>query len=160
MPQLDFSLFPAQIFWLFIAFSLIYFFVYFVFTPRISDIIARREKQIHDSTSEAEEAKHKAEELRRYYDAEIEKASSQANQLIENTYAELKKSKEEKKSQQEEKIKRLSLEAEKELESIKEKYRSEIDKYAYQNASVILQKLIGKTIESEEIARAIENKQS
>jgi F-type H+-transporting ATPase subunit b len=160
MPQLDFSLFPAQIFWLFIAFSFIYFFVYFVFSPRISDVIARREKQIHDSTTEAEEAKHKAEELRQQYDAEIEKASNQANELIENTYAELKKSKEEKKNQQKDKIKRLSLEAEKELESIKDNYRSEIDKYAYQNATVILQKLIGKTISSEEIAGALENKKS
>ncbi len=160
MPQLDYSVFPSQIFWLIIVFSLIYLFVHFVFMPRISGVINKREAQIDNSINEAEEAKHKAEELRQEYNEEMEKASREANQIIENTYAELKQAREDKKELGRKKIRELESETEKELEKLKENYKKDIDKYAYQNASLILRKLINSKIGASELEKEINNKGS
>jgi F-type H+-transporting ATPase subunit b len=54
MPQLDSSHFITQVFWLFIVFSVIYFFVSKFFAPRINGIIEVRHQKINQDLNKAE----------------------------------------------------------------------------------------------------------
>lgn len=48
MPQLNSEFFFSQIFWLFIAFALVYFFVSQYFFPRIGSVVELRNQKIED----------------------------------------------------------------------------------------------------------------
>lgn len=54
MPQLDPSSFASQIFWLIIAFTMLYFFMSKFFVPRISQIVDGRENSVKANLETAE----------------------------------------------------------------------------------------------------------
>lgn len=54
MPQLDPSSFASQIFWLIIAFTMLYFFMSKFFVPRISKIVDGRENSVKSNLETAE----------------------------------------------------------------------------------------------------------
>ena len=63
MPQLDFSLFPSQIFWLAVALVITFLIVSRVALPRIGGILAERQGTIGGDLAAAEELKGKAKDL-------------------------------------------------------------------------------------------------
>lgn len=73
MPQLDFTSFVSQIFWLFIVFLSIYFLIAKIFTPNIRNIILYRQSVLKSSRDEASRIKELSEQLR----AESELISNQ-----------------------------------------------------------------------------------
>ena len=54
MPQLEFETFYGQILWLAISFLMTYLFVHFVFAPKLSRNIARRDSEIKKNLETAE----------------------------------------------------------------------------------------------------------
>src|SRR3989338_9613617 len=59
MPQLDFSTFPNQIFWLVVTLLVIYFVLSRIALPRIGGVLAQRDGAITSDLSAAEELKKK-----------------------------------------------------------------------------------------------------
>ena len=68
MPQLDFSHFPNQIFWLVVALVVIYLILSKVALPRIGSILAERQGTITNDIAAAEDLKQKAVEAEAAYD--------------------------------------------------------------------------------------------
>ena len=68
MPQLDFTTFLPQLFWLFISLSVLYLMLSKIALPRISDVIEERKDTITDDLDEAKslsiEAQNVVEDLR------------------------------------------------------------------------------------------------
>ncbi len=62
MPQLDFSTFSNQIFWLVVTLFVIYFVLSRIALPRIGEALADRAGTITNDLAEAEELKKKLEE--------------------------------------------------------------------------------------------------
>ena len=88
MPQLDFSTFPNQIFWLLITLVVIYFVLSRIALPRIASVLAERSGTITNDIAAAEELKRKAEEAEAAYDAALAEARSEANRIVEEARAE------------------------------------------------------------------------
>lgn len=63
MPQLDFTSFVSQVFWLFIIFLSIYFLIAKIFTPNIRNIILYRQFVLKSNTDEASRIKELSEKL-------------------------------------------------------------------------------------------------
>ena len=63
MPQLDFSTFPNQIFWLVVTLIVIYFLMSRIALPRIASVLAERHGAIQNDLDKAEEMKVKAQLL-------------------------------------------------------------------------------------------------
>ena len=82
MPQLDFSTFPNQIFWLVVALIVIYLILSRVALPRISGILADRQGTITNDIAAAEELKAKAEEAEKAYEQALVDARAEANKII------------------------------------------------------------------------------
>ena len=82
MPQLDFSTFPNQIFWLLVTLVVIFFVLRTVALPRIGGILATRKGQISGDLAAAEELKHKALEAEKAYNAALVSARAEAGKIV------------------------------------------------------------------------------
>lgn len=82
MPQLDFSTFPNQIFWLLVTLAAIYWVLSRVALPRIDSTLANRKGTITADLSAAEELKQKAVEAEEAYDEALATARSEAAKII------------------------------------------------------------------------------
>lgn len=89
MPQLDFSTFSNQIFWLVVTLVVIYFVLSRIALPRIGSVLAERAGTITSDIAAAEELKQKAVEAEAAYEKALAEARSEANRIVEAAKAEI-----------------------------------------------------------------------
>lgn len=89
MPQLDFSTFPNQIFWLVVTLVVIYFVLSKVALPRIASVLAERQGTITNDIAAAEELKQKAAEAEAAYDKALADARAEAGKIAAEAKAEM-----------------------------------------------------------------------
>ena len=89
MPQLDFSTFPNQIFWLAVALVLIYLILRSTALPRIAGILADRQKRITDDIAAAERLKAEAVVAEKAYNLALIDARALANEIVAKARAEI-----------------------------------------------------------------------
>ena len=91
MPQLDFSTFPNQIFWLVVTLIVIYFLMSRIALPRIASVLAERHGAIQSDLDKAEEMKAKAVEAEAAYHQALVDARAEAQAIIGDARAEIRK---------------------------------------------------------------------
>ena len=64
MAQFDSSTFLSQLFWLFVSFSLLFSFIYFIAVPKINAMLNNRSKIINDNLQAAEKLSQEANEIK------------------------------------------------------------------------------------------------
>ncbi|WP_050525069.1 F0F1 ATP synthase subunit B' [Pseudorhodobacter wandonensis] len=89
MPQLDFSTWPNQIFWLLVTLVAIYFILTRVALPRISAVLAERRGTITNDLAAAEELKQKATEAEAAYNEALATARVEAGKIVAAARAEI-----------------------------------------------------------------------
>ena len=82
MPQLDFSTFPNQIFWLVVTLVVMYLILSRVALPRIAAVLAERQGTITNDLAAAEELKLKAIEAEKAYEEALADARTEANRIV------------------------------------------------------------------------------
>ena len=127
MPQLDSSTFISQIFWLIVCFSVLWTIIGCFVTPKISDIVQRRQHKIDDYLSAAEKFKQSAEELVARYDAAIAKAEQTAENTWKNAKDELKLATEKLQEDMSIKLKEKTQATEDELQKIETEVKNQVD---------------------------------
>ena len=98
MPQLDFSTFLPQIFWLFLSLSILYLILSRYALPRISDVIEERKDIIAHDIDKAKEYSLDTNKAIEELNLKIAEARSQSQQMINNSLLEIKNSNELKKN--------------------------------------------------------------
>ncbi len=98
MPQLDFSTFFPQIFWLFLSLSILYFILSRYALPRISDVIEERKDIIAHDIDKAKEYSVDTDKAIEDLNLKITEARSESQQMINNSLLEIKNSNELKKN--------------------------------------------------------------
>lgn len=71
MPQLEFSTYPSQIFWLLICIFFLISFMKHVFVPRMNFIFETRDKRIYGDLERTKELKEMGQSLRKEYNNKI-----------------------------------------------------------------------------------------
>ena len=89
MPQLDFSTFATQAFWMVFSFCLLWIFISIFITPKIADVLEQRKRKIDDYISKAENLNNKAQASLEKYQAALEDAKNKAAADIANNQKEL-----------------------------------------------------------------------
>ena len=82
MPQLDFSTFPNQIFWLVVFCIVLFAIVKFFIIPRMEDIFANRRKIIDGNITKAEEIRLRVGEIEKQIEEELKKTKSQCDEIM------------------------------------------------------------------------------
>ena len=82
LPQLDFSTFPNQIFWLIVTIIAIYMILSRVALPRIGSVLAERSGTITNDIAAAEELKQEAVEAEAAYQKALADARIEASKIV------------------------------------------------------------------------------
>ncbi len=91
MPQLDFSTFPNQIFWLVVALIVIYLVLSRIALPRIGGVLADRQRTITGDIAAAEDLKAKAIAAEKAYNQALADARVEAARIVAETRSEIQK---------------------------------------------------------------------
>ena len=89
MPQLDFSTFPNQIFWLVLTLIAIYLILSRVALPRIGAVLAERQGTITNDIAKAEELKAQAVEAEEAYNRALAEARAESQRIAAEARAEI-----------------------------------------------------------------------
>lgn len=89
MPQLDFSTWGNQIFWLVLTLLAIYFVLSRIALPRIASILAERQGTITNNIAAAEDLKAKAKEAEEAYEKALVDARAEAHRIVEAAKADI-----------------------------------------------------------------------
>ena len=91
MPQLDFSTWPNQIFWLLVTLAVIYFLLTRIALPRIGSVLADRKGAITSDLAAAEELKQKALKAEKAYNEALAQARADAAKIVAEARAGIQK---------------------------------------------------------------------
>jgi len=91
MPQLDFSTFPNQIFWLLVTLVVIYLVLSQVALPRIGSILAERKGRIDGDLTAAEQFKQQSVAAEKAYDEALVRARTEAARIVAAAKSDIQK---------------------------------------------------------------------
>ena len=94
MPQLDFSTFLPQIFWLFISLSFLYIVLSRYALPRVSDVIEERKDIIAQDIDSAKEYSLESEKATEELNLKLTEAKASSQNLINKSLQDIKEKKE------------------------------------------------------------------
>ena len=142
MPQLDFSTFPNQIFWL-VVFCIVLFAIVKIFIiPRMEDIFANRRKIIDGNIAKAEEIRQRVSEIEKQISEEIQKAKVQCDEIMSASGNNIKDQMASALEDSKVATSQLIKEAEGRLKELRDGSETAIEKISEELASEIMRKII------------------
>lgn len=87
LPQLDPSTYPSQIFWLIIAFALLYYFFSSKTLPEVSSVLENRKDRIANDLSTADQLKQEIDSAQSTYENSLRGARDEATKVLAATNA-------------------------------------------------------------------------
>jgi F-type H+-transporting ATPase subunit b len=144
MPQLDFSTWGNQIFWLVLALIAIYLILSRVALPRIAAILAERQGTITNDIAAAEDFKAKAADAEAAYDKALVDARAEAQRIIAEAKAEMQADLDKAIAEADKKIAAKSAESEKAISEIRAGALENVKAVAKDTAKEIVTAMGGK----------------
>ncbi len=138
MPQLDFSTFPNQIFWLLVAMVALYMILSRVALPQIAAVLADRRGTITADIAAAEEAKQKAVEAEDAYHKALAEARAEAGRIVDQARAEMQAELDKQMAKAEAEIAAQSAESEARIREIRASTMDMVSEIARDTASEVL----------------------
>ena len=144
MPQLDFSNWGNQIFWLMVTLVVIYFVLSRIALPRIAAVLAERQGTITNDIAAAEDLKAKAVEAEEAYNKALADARAEAQNIIAEAKAEIQAELDEATAKADAEIAAKTAESEKKIAEIREGAMASVEDVAKDTAAEIVAALGGK----------------
>ena len=144
MPQLDFSTFPNQIFWLLVTLIVIYFVLSRVALPRIGSVLAERKGAITNDLAAAEELKQKAVGAEKAYNDALVSARIEAGKIVAAAKADIQKDLDKALAKADAEIAAKSAESEKRISEIRAGAMDAVSEVARDTAKELVAALGGK----------------
>lgn len=157
MPQLDFSTFSNQIFWLAVTLVAIYLILSRVALPRIAAVLAERQGTITNDIAAAEDLKAKAVEAENIYNKALADARAEAQRIAAEARAEIQVGLDEAIAKADVEISAKAAESEKAIAEIKAGAVDSIKIVATDTAAEVVAAMGGKT-DAKAIAAAVSDR--
>ena len=151
MPQLDFSTFLPQIFWLFISLSFLYIILSRYALPRVSDVIEERKDIIAQDIDSAKKFSSETDLAIEELNMKLSEAKINSQSLMNNSLQEIKESNEEKKAILLKEINDDIVAAEAKIQEKKEESLNEISSVSEDIAIEMLENLSIGEIDKEKV---------
>ena len=139
MPQLDFSTFPNQIFWLIVALIAIYLILSRVALPRIGGVLAERSGAITNDVAAAEDLKAQAADAEAAYEQALKDARSEANRISQETRDEIQEELDRAIAEADAEIAARTAESEKQIDAIRAQSADSVRQVARETAEAIVE---------------------
>ncbi len=144
MPQLDFTTWDNQIFWLVIALFATYFILSRIALPRIGGVLAERAGTISNDIAAAEDLKAKAIEAEAAYDKALVDARAEASRIVAEAKADIQSDLDVAIAEADKEIAAKSAEAEKAIAEIRAGAMDSVKTVAKDTAKEIVAAMGGK----------------
>ena len=144
MPQLDFSTFGNQIFWLVVTLVVIYLILSRVALPRIAGVLAERSGTISNDLAAAEELKAKAVAAEEAYNQALSDARAEAAKIVASTKADMKAELDAAIAKADAEISQKTAESEKVISEIRATALESVEELAKNTAMALVSALGGK----------------
>ncbi|WP_038650314.1 F0F1 ATP synthase subunit B' [Roseicyclus elongatus] len=156
MPQLDFSTFPNQIFWLVVTLLAIWLILDKVALPRIAAVLAERQGTLTNDLAAAEDLKRQAAEAEKAYDKALADARAEAHRIADETRAEIQAGLAEATARADEQIAAKAAESEARIAEIQASAAQSVEEVARDvTAEIVAAVAPGKTVDANAINAAI-----
>lgn len=157
LPQLDFTTYPSQLFWLAITFVVLYWFISRYAVPNAESIFANRKNQIDADLLLAEQLQAEAANKKAIYEKALHDARSAALKVIlENEIKVTREINERSKTLESDVNKRLAA-ADKKVQQFKDEARQKITPIAQSITEELVDKLAKLDVSPRDVAKLIES---
>lgn len=157
MPQLDFSTFGNQIFWLLVTLVVIYFVLSRVALPRIAAVLAERQGTITNDIAKAEDLKAQAADAEAAYEKALADARSEAQAIAQATRDDIKAQGQAAQAEADAKIAAQAAESEKAIAEIRASAMENVEVVAKDTAEALVSALGGSASKAD-IDAAVTNR--
>jgi len=156
MPQLDFSTYLPQVFWLVVTFIALFLIIWKIAAPRIANSLEARQKRIEDFLDRAADAKKEAEETLAAYEAAMSEARSKAQAIIGKASLKIAEQAEARKAALTEELNRKFADSEAEIKQAIDGAMNNIRDIAVDVAAEALNRLTGEQPDDKNLAKAVD----
>ena len=157
MPQLDFSVFPSQLFWLLISFFSMLFIMSRFIIPKTAEMINLRKEKIDGDLRKAAEIKQQVEKALEKYHAALKEATDKAQISLQKNRDELGEMINRKQEDLAAKLEAEISGGEKKIEQAKEKALQKVEASAAELAIDVLKNLGFGGVKAKDAAAAIDS---
>lgn len=148
LPQFDVTLFPAQLFWLAVSFTLLYGVMKFIALPGVESAQDKRRGIIENELNTARQANEQAREMGHEADRALATARAKAQDTITSIKAEASKVASEQQAVQNKELAQKLREAEAALAKTRDAALKEIDGAAGELAAAIIENVAGAKVKA------------
>lgn len=152
MPQLDWSTYLSQAFWLLVCFCALWILLANFVTPKLADVIEQRKRKINDYVEKAEQLNRQAQNSLLKYQQTLAEAQAQAQKQLDIGRAELKAKLDAKAAKMTKEINQKIADSELVLATEKQETLQQIEAISQDLAYHIVQKLGFNNISKKDIA--------
>lgn len=154
-PPFDASTFASHIFWLAIAFGLLYFFVNRLVVPKVGGIIEDRRDRIASDLGEASRLSRETDEVIAAYEAELTTARQNAYAIAQRRRDEIKAEQARQQAETEAALAERIAEAEAQIVARRDAALADVDAIARDAVQAIVERLAGVAVSEKEAADAV-----
>ena len=155
MPQLDFSTFPNQIFWLIVTLVVLYLVLSRIALPRIATVLSERHGAIQRDLDKAEEMKRSAIEAENTYNKALADARAKANDIVNEAKSEIQKDLDKAIAKAYLEISAKAVESEKAISAIRDSAVQSVEEVANITANNIVDAILPEAADTKTIKAAV-----
>ncbi len=160
LPQLDFSTFPSQIFWLAVTVIVLFWLMNKIALPRIAEVLEERADAIADDLDRAEEFKRKAAEAEEAYQQALAEARAKAQAIAAETRAEIQKDVDAAMARADAEISARSAESEKRIREIRASAMEAVEEVATDTAGAVIESILPDVMDADAVKSAVQSRLS
>lgn len=158
LPQLDFSTFPSQIFWLLVAMVVLFYLMSKIALPRIGSVLEERADAVADDLDRAEEFKRKAEEAEAAYQQALTDARARAQEIAAEKRAEIQKEVDAEIAKAEAEISARASEGEKRIAEIRESAKASVEEVARETGLAVVAAILPDAADASAVDQAVQSR--
>lgn len=155
MPQLDFTTWIPQLFWLAVTFFALYLLMTFVAMPRVGAVLDARRNRLDADLARAAQLKSEADAVIVAYERALAEARAAAQATVRETTERLEAAAAERQRELAQALAERISAAEREIASAKESALAQINNLATDVAASVTAKLIGTSPDARAVAAAV-----
>jgi len=155
LPQLDFTSFPTQIFWLVVTIVVLFQLMNKIALPRIASVLEERADAIADDLDRAEEFKQKAAEAEAAYQQALAEARAKAQAIAAEARAEIQKDVDAAMARADAEISARTAESEKRIREIRDSAKAAVAEVANDTAGAIVEAVLPDVMDAAAVEAAV-----
>ncbi len=155
MPQLDFSTFPNQIFWLIVTLVVIYVVLTKIALPRIGGALEDRHDAIANDLEQAATLKRRAEEAEEAYNAALAQARADAQKIAADTKAEIQTEVDAATAKADAEIAAKAAESEARINEIRASAMEAVEQVANETAAAVVEAILPGAVDDDALKSAV-----